>query len=65
MLPTATAYVYAGKIAGDVASLAGGAAAPRGRIWYSLLALGLVATIGATVLIARAARNAIDAAVDR
>ena len=34
MLPTVVAYVYAGKVAGDVASLAGGAAAPRGPLWY-------------------------------
>jgi uncharacterized membrane protein YdjX (TVP38/TMEM64 family) len=60
MLPTITAYVYAGKIAGDLASLAGGAAAPRGPLWYASLALGLAATVAATALVARAARRAVE-----
>jgi uncharacterized membrane protein YdjX (TVP38/TMEM64 family) len=65
MLPTAAAYVYAGKVAGDVASIAGGAAAPRGPLWYVAIGVGLVATLVATALITRAARNAVDAATVR
>ena len=55
MLPTATAYVYAGKVIGDVASIAGGAATPRGPLWYAAITVGLIATIVASLLIARAA----------
>ena len=61
MLPTVTAYVYAGKVIGDVASLAGGAALPRGPLWYTAIIVGLVATFGASLLIARAAGRVIDA----
>jgi uncharacterized membrane protein YdjX (TVP38/TMEM64 family) len=60
MLPTVTAYVYAGKLAGDLASVAGGVATPRGPWWYASLALGLAATIAATTLVARAARRAVE-----
>ncbi len=60
MLPTVVAYVYAGKVAGDVVLLAGGSATPRGTIWYVSIALGLAATVVATALITRAARRAID-----
>jgi uncharacterized membrane protein YdjX (TVP38/TMEM64 family) len=61
MLPTATAYVYAGKVIGDVASIAGGAALPRGPLWYAAITVGLIATFVASLLIARAARRIIDA----
>jgi uncharacterized membrane protein YdjX (TVP38/TMEM64 family) len=61
MLPTVIAYVYAGKVIGDVALIAGGAAAPRGPLWYGAVGLGLIATIVASVLIARAARRVVDA----
>ena len=35
MLPTIIAYVYAGRVAGDLASIAGGAATQRGPLWYA------------------------------
>jgi uncharacterized membrane protein YdjX (TVP38/TMEM64 family) len=60
MLPLIAAYVYAGKVAGDVASLLAGAATPRGATYYSLLTLGLIATVVATVLITRAAARAVE-----
>ena len=60
MIPAALMYVYAGKIAGDLASLASGASAPRGPAYYTFIALGLVATIVATVLLTRAARRVIQ-----
>jgi uncharacterized membrane protein YdjX (TVP38/TMEM64 family) len=63
MLPAVTMYVYSGKVAGDLASLASGAAAPRGAAYYALLALGLAATVAVTVVITRIARKAIDDAV--
>lgn len=62
MLPTVAAYVYAGKVIGDVASVAGGAAAPRGPLWYAAVIGGLVATIIASVLVARAASRQVSAA---
>jgi len=59
MLPTVIAYVYAGKVIGDVASVAGGAATPRGPLWYTAVIVGLAAAIAASVLVARAAGRAI------
>jgi uncharacterized membrane protein YdjX (TVP38/TMEM64 family) len=60
MLPAVTAYVYAGKVIGDVASVAGGAAAPRGPLWYAAIIGGLIATIVASVLVARAAARQVS-----
>ena len=64
MLPGTLLYVYSGKVAGDVARLAGGAAVPRGPAYYAVLALGLVATAAATALITRTARRAFREATD-
>lgn len=63
MLPVVTMYVYSGKVAGDLASLATGTATPRGVAYYSLLALGLATTVAVTIVITRIARRAIDEAV--
>ena len=65
MLPVAAMYVYAGKVAGDLAVLASGAAAPRGTIYYVMLTAGLVATVAATILVTRAAKRALQLSVDR
>jgi uncharacterized membrane protein YdjX (TVP38/TMEM64 family) len=59
MIPTAAMYVYAGKVAGDLAALAAGAAVPRGTAYYVLLTFGLAATILATALVTRAAKRAL------
>lgn len=59
MLPGTLLYVYYGKIAGDVAALAGGAGSPRGTGYYIVLALGLVATIAVTTIVTRLARKAL------
>jgi uncharacterized membrane protein YdjX (TVP38/TMEM64 family) len=64
MTPTAAMYVYAGKVAGDLAVLASGAAAPKGAAYYVLLTSGLIATVVATVLVTRAARRALQQSVD-
>jgi len=61
MLPGSLLYVYYGRVAGDVAALAGGVAPPRGPAYYALLAVGLVATIAVTVVVTRAARRALAA----
>jgi len=64
MLPVVAMYVYSGKVAGDLAALASGAAAPRGAAYYVLLSLGLGSTVLVTLLVTRMARRAVDAAVD-
>jgi uncharacterized membrane protein YdjX (TVP38/TMEM64 family) len=63
MTPTAAMYVYVGKVAGDIAVLATGAATPRGPAYYTLLTVGLIATIAATVLVTRAAKRALQQSV--
>jgi uncharacterized membrane protein YdjX (TVP38/TMEM64 family) len=61
MLPAVVMYVYAGKVIGDVASIATGAAPPRGAAYYTLIGVGLGATILASILIARATARAVQA----
>jgi len=65
MIPAIVMYAYYGKVVGDVAVLAAGVAPPRDFAYYALLAVGLVATVVATTLIARAARQAIERQRDR
>ena len=60
MLPGTLLYVYYGKVAGDVAALAGGASPDKGAADYAVLALGLVATILVTALVTRTARRALQ-----
>ena len=62
MLPGTLLYVYSGKVAGDVAAVAGGAGPEGGAGQYLVLGLGLVATAVVTVLITRIARRALDEA---
>jgi len=59
MLPGTLLYVYYGKVAGDVAALAGGARGETGAGEYALLAVGLVATIAIATVVARSARRAL------
>lgn len=59
MLPGTLLYVYYGKLVGDVAALAAGAEVPRGPGYWSVLVLGLVATVAVTAVITRAARRAL------
>ena len=60
MVPAAAMYVYAGKVAGDLAVLASGDAVRRGPTYYAFLTFGLAATVLATVLVTRAARRALQ-----
>ena len=62
MLPGTLLYVYYGKLAGDVAALAGGAAPEKGAGYYAVLGLGLVATVVVTTLVTRTARRALKQA---
>lgn len=59
MLPGTLLYVYYGKLAGDVAALAGGSAIEKGTGYYAVLLLGLVATVVVTTLVTRIARRAL------
>jgi uncharacterized membrane protein YdjX (TVP38/TMEM64 family) len=64
MLPGTLLYVYYGKVIGDVARLAGGGAVPKGWAYYTVLALGLAATIAVTTVVTRIARRALEEATD-
>jgi len=59
MLPGTLLYVYSGKLAGDVATLAGNPAVARGWGYYSLLVLGLAATLAVTLVVTHSARRAL------
>jgi uncharacterized membrane protein YdjX (TVP38/TMEM64 family) len=59
MLPGTLLYVYTGKLAGDVAAVAGNPTVARGWGYYSVLALGLVATLAVTMVVTRSARRAL------
>jgi len=60
MLPAIVMYAYYGKIVGDVAKLAAGVVPPRGIEYWTLVGVGLVATVWATHMITRAARRAME-----
>lgn len=60
MIPAIVMYAYYGKVVGDVAVLAAGVSPPKDFAYYALMVVGLVATVVATTLIARAARQAIE-----
>jgi uncharacterized membrane protein YdjX (TVP38/TMEM64 family) len=59
MLPGTLLYVYSGKVAGDVAALAAGSAAPAGMGGTALLLVGLAATVVVTTYVTRIARRAL------
>jgi uncharacterized membrane protein YdjX (TVP38/TMEM64 family) len=60
MLPGTVLYVYSGKVLGDVARAASGAAPPRGAPYYLLLGLGLAATLAVTLVVTRLAKRALS-----
>ena len=64
MLPGTLLYVYYGKVAGDVARLAGGGGVRRDAGYYAVLGLGLAATVAVTTLVTRTARRALREATD-
>ena len=64
ILPGTILYVYTGKLAGDVAALAGGVAPVRGAGYYVVLALGLAATVVVTTIVTRTARRALQEVTD-
>lgn len=64
MLPGTLLYVYSGKLAGDVAAAAGGAAAETGVGVWVVRGLGLAATVVVTLIVTRTARRALKQEVD-
>ena len=63
MIPGTLLYVYYGKLAGDVAALAGGAAVEKDTPYYAMLIVGLVATVVVTTFVTRLARRALKEAI--
>ena len=59
MLPGTLLYVYSGKLVGDVAALASGAAVAKGAGYYALWGVGLLATLVVTLYVTRIARRAL------
>lgn len=62
MLPGTLLFVYSGKVAGDVAAIAGGAQTEKGPLDWALLIVGLLATAIVTIYVTRIAKQALDAA---
>jgi len=60
MVPGTFLYVYAGYAAGQISGAVD--AEPRGWGYWTLLGVGLLATIAATILVTRVARRAVDQA---
>jgi len=65
MLPGTLLYVYSGRLAGDVAALAGGAPPARGPAEYALFGIGLLATVAVTAIVTRLARRALAEATGK
>jgi uncharacterized membrane protein YdjX (TVP38/TMEM64 family) len=59
MIPGTFLYAYAGHLAGEALAVAGQARVPRDASYYAILAAGLVATVAASVVVTRAARQAL------
>jgi uncharacterized membrane protein YdjX (TVP38/TMEM64 family) len=64
MLPGTFLYVYYGKVLGDVAAIAAGAAVERDAAYWVTLGVGLAATVAVTAVVTRTARKALSAEVD-
>ena len=64
MIPGTLLYVYSGKLAGEVAAVAGGAGVERGTGYFAVLGLGFVATVAVTVAVTRIARRALEGATE-
>ena len=62
MLPVTLAYVFLGSAAGQVASQAGGATSARTPLENALLVLGVAATQGVALIVARIAPRALEEA---
>ena len=59
MIPGTILYVYYGTLAGNVLALAGGAPVEKDAGYWTVLAIGLVATVAVTTVVTRIARRAL------
>ena len=59
MLPGSLLYTWSGVVVGDVIRLAGGGGPERGPAYYTVVVLGLAATVAVTALVTRTARRAL------
>lgn len=67
MLPGTILYVYYGKVLGDVAKVASGVAGVgvrRDAGYWTVLALGLLATVAVTFVVTRTARRALNQEIE-
>ena len=64
MIPGTFLYVYYGKALGSLAAVAGGAELDRGAGYWTVLGLGLVATVVVTTMVTRLAKKALEKEVD-
>lgn len=64
MLPGTILYVYYGKVLGDVAKVAAGAGVKRDAGYWTVLALGLVATVAVTAVVTRTAKKALSEEIE-
>lgn len=64
MLPGTFLYVYYGKLAGEVAAVAGGVEVERGPGYWAVLLVGLAATVVVTWFVTRIARRALEERID-
>jgi uncharacterized membrane protein YdjX (TVP38/TMEM64 family) len=64
MLPGTILYVYYGKVLGDVARVAAGAGAPRDAGYWTVLGLGLLATVAVTFVVTRTAKKALTEEIE-
>lgn len=64
MLPGTFLYVYYGKLLGDVAAVAGGAEVEKGWGYWTVLGLGVLATVAVTWLITKKARAELQKQTD-
>ena len=64
MLPGTVLYVYYGKVLGDVARVAAGAGARRDAGYWTVLALGLLATVAVTFVVTRTAKRALTEEIE-
>ncbi len=60
MLPGTILYVYSGRIAGELAALAGSASVQHGAGYYAVITVGFVATAIVTIGVTRVARQALS-----
>jgi uncharacterized membrane protein YdjX (TVP38/TMEM64 family) len=64
MIPGTLMYVYIGSVAGDLTTLLSGERSKE-PMEYALYGVGLIVTIGVTLMVTRIARRALDEAIDR